>query len=246
MIRTAALAAAASLAVASAASAQNFSGLSFDAGVGLRYSPEYVGSDDYDAKPWLILRNVSFAPTASGTPANGFHISPSANYVGKRDSSDNDKLEGLDDIDRTVELGVRAGYRFGQLDTFVAVRKGLGGHKGVVGEVGVDYTIPVSPKLTLTTGLEAEYGNGRYADAYFGVSDEESARSGYDAFDAGGGFNAIAADVGARYELNDDWAVLGQVRVSRLIGDAADSPIVEDRDRYSVGLGVVRHFSFSF
>lgn len=247
-----AFAAAAPLALALAAApagAQSLSapsGLSFDLGAGLRYAPEYVGADDSEGRPWLILRNVSFAATASGDPAEGFYVAPSANYVGKRDEGDSDRLEGLDEVDATVELGVKAGYRFGPLDAYGTVRKGFGGHKGVVAELGLQHRAPLSVRLTLTSALEAQYGNDRYMDAYFSVDDDESARSGLDAYDAGGGFRSVSASLGLRYQATENVAVVGDLRVARLVGDAADSPIVEDKEQVSVGLGVVRHFSFRF
>lgn len=245
----AAATAAALLLAASAAGAQSISaprGLSFDAGAGLRYAPDYVGADDSEAKPWLILRNVSFSPTPAGEPANGFHIAPSADYVGKRDEDDSDRLKGLDEVKASVELGVKAGYRFGPFDAYAGVRKAVSGHKGVVGEVGLSHRAPLTEKLTLTSALEAQYGNDRYMDAYFGVNAEESARSGLAQYDADGGFRSASLSLGLRYQATEAWAVVGDVRYAKLMGDAADSPIVEDRDQVSVGIGAVRHFSFGF
>lgn len=249
MIRIPALAAAAAavtLTLASGAGAQTLSGVSFDAGAGFRYSPDFVGSEDYDAKPWLILRNVSLSNAPAGDPASGFHIAPSASYVGKRDSDDHERLRGIDDVDASVELGLKAGYRFGAIDTYGAVRKAVNGHDGVVGEVGATYRTPLRDRLTLTSGVEAKYGNDRYMDAYFDVTPEESAASGLAAFDAKGGLRSVGVEFEVRYQANDDWAMISELRAARLVGDAADSPITEDKNQYSIGLGIVRTFNFRF
>ena len=246
MSRLAILAAAAGTLICSGAQAQSVSGLSFDVGAGLRYAPEYPGADRNEARPWLILRDLSFSPEPAGAPADGFHFGPSANYVSARDADDDSDLRGLDKVDATVELGVKAGYRFGPTDAYAAVRKGLGGHRGVTGEFGLRHSTPLSDRLTLNSGLEARYGNDRYMDAYFGVTPAESAASGFAIYEPSGGISSVGASLELRYQATDTIAVLGQVRMSRLVGDAADSPVVQDRDQLSAGVGVVRHFSFRF
>lgn len=246
MTRLAPLAAAAAILLATGASAQAVSGVSFDAGAGLRYAPDYLGSEDHEAKPWLILRNLSFSDAPAGAPADGFHIAPSADYVGGRDPKDNDHLAGLDKIDRSIELGVKAGYRMGPVDGYAAIRKGFGGSSGVVGELGLKHRAELSDRLSLTSGIEAQYGDDKYMDTWFGVSPAEAAASGLAAYEPAGGVRSVSASLEMRYQATDAIAVLGQVRAGRLVGDAADSPVVQDKNQLSVGLGVVRHFSFKF
>ncbi|HIC65010.1 MAG TPA: MipA/OmpV family protein, partial [Paracoccus sp.] len=50
----------------------------------------------------------------------------------------------------------------------------------------------------------------------------------------------------ARYAINDKTAILGEVEYGKLIGDAADSPIVQDDYQPALRLGIVRKFSFGF
>ena len=246
MSRLVILAAAVGILTCSGASAQAVSGVSFDAGAGLRYAPEYLGADKNKANPWLILRDLSFSAAPPGTPTDGFYVGPSANYVSARDTDDNSDLRGLAKVAATVELGVQAGYRLGPVDGYVTVRKGLGGHKGVAGEFGVRHSAPLSDRLTLNSGLEARYGNARYMDAYFGVTPDQSASSGLAAYEPSGGIRSVGASLELRYQASDTIAFLGQVRTARLVGDAADSPVVQDRSQLSAGVGVVRHFSFRF
>ena len=49
-----------------------------------------------------------------------------------------------------------------------------------------------------------------------------------------------------RYQMAPDNAILGRVKAERLIGDAADSPLVEDRDQVTVGIGFVHTFRYRF
>ena len=70
--------------------------------------------------------------------------------------------------------------------------------------------------------------------------------SGLPASAPGGGLNEAAITFEARYAINDTTAVLGEVRYGKLIGDAGDSPVVQEEYQPSLRLGVTRRFSFGF
>lgn len=214
--------------------------LTLDAGLGVELGPKYPGADEGQTTPWLILRN------GAADEGAGFSISPSFGLKGKRDAGDGDGLAGLDEIDRAVELGLRLGYGFGPVSTYATVRRGFGGHEGITGAVGAKYRTELSPELTLWSGVQAVYGNGAFNDTYFGVTEAESAASGLPPTSIGGGFNEAALTFEARYALGDATAILGEVRYARLIGDAADSPVVQEEYQPSLRLGLVRRFSFGF
>lgn len=219
--------------------------ISLDLGVGAAYKPTYPGSDEHETTPWLIFRNLEVNGSGGG-PGDGFSITPSFNYVGQRDSDDDDRLTGLDEVDRTLEFGIKATYRTGPTRAYVTARKGFGGHEGVTGEFGAEYRIDYSDRLTMWAGLEAGYGNEDYNQTYFGVTPAEAGRTNYDVYEPGGGINSAAAKLEARYDLTPNTAVMGEVKFSRVIGDAADSPIVLDENQPSVRLGIVRTLNFGF
>lgn len=214
--------------------------LTLDAGLGVELGPKYPGADEGQTTPWLILRN------GAADEGAGFSISPSFGLKGKRDAGDGDGLAELDEIDRAVELGLRLGYGFGPVSTYATVRRGFGGHEGITGAVGAKYRTELSPELTLWSGVQAVYGNGAFNDTYFGVTEAESVASGLPETSIGGGFNEAALTFEARYALGDATAILGEVRYARLIGDAADSPVVQEEYQPSLRLGLVRRFSFGF
>jgi outer membrane protein len=218
---------------------------SADVGLGVSYGPDYPGSDDGEASPWVIFRNAGFG-TLGGDQAQGFGISPSFNTVGERESDDSADLAGLDDINRAYELGLRVSYGMGPITAYGTVRRGFDGHEGLTGEIGAKYRTDLSDRITLWSGAQLGYGNDTYNQTYFGVTDSESASSGLDAYAPGGGFNEAAITFEARYELNETTALLGEVRYGKLIGDAADSPVVQEEYQPSLRLGVTRRFSFGF
>ncbi len=219
--------------------------LSFDLGLGAVYKPSYRGSDELEASPWLIMRNLRVGGVG-GEKSDGFSLSPSVDLVGTRDSDDDERLTGLDEIDRAYELGLKGTYKVGATTAYGTMRKGFGGHKGVTGELGATYRFETTDRMTFWAGVEAGYGNGKYNETYFGISDDEAARTDFSAYSLDGGFNSAAVSLEGRYELNSNTAILGAVKFSRIIGDAADSPIVEDRNQPSVKLGIVRTLNFAF
>ncbi|MFB9225228.1 MipA/OmpV family protein [Paracoccus cavernae] len=229
--------------------AQDLSGyaLSFDLGLGAEYSPEYMGSDEKDVSPWIILRNASLGRQgAAGETTDGFSVLPSFNYVGRRDPNDHDALEGMENISAAGEVGVRLGYDLGPSTSYVTLRKGFGGHHGLRGELGTKYDFRANDRLTFTGRANANYGNDDFAETYFGVTDAEAATSRYAAYRPDGGFHSVAVSLEARYAMTDTLAVLGEIEYERLIGDAADSPLVEDKGQPSIKLGIVRRFDFRF
>lgn len=219
--------------------------VSVDLGLGAAVGPTFPGSENAETTPWLIWRNVRIGDGPSAGQG-GFAISPSFNIVGPRDAADDADLVGLNEIDRSYELGVKVSFGSGPVSTYGAVRKGVGGHEGLVGEVGAKYRTDLSDRMTLWSGLEVGYGNSDYNGTYFGLTPAESATSGYADYAPGGGFNTAAIKFEARYALTDSLALLGEVEYGKLIGDAADSPIVQEDYQPSLRLGIVRRFSFGF
>ena len=88
---------------------------------------------------------------------------------------------------------------------------------------------PVAPQVTLAGGAAFTYGSGNYMDEYFGVTPNDSLASGLPVYVPGAGMRDVRAWATAFYHLTLQWHVGAGVMYSRLVGDAADSPIVADR-----------------
>ncbi|KGJ04974.1 outer membrane protein [Paracoccus halophilus] len=247
MIRTTALALLAAAALTAPAGAQSFMGMdqvSFDAGLGVTYGPDYMGGDDGEASPWFILQNLTIG-TDEGEK-QGFAVLPSFGYRGDRESDDIDYLEGMDDIDRAGEVGVMLRYINGPFTSYGTLRKGFGGHDGVLGEIGTKYRYDANDKLTLWTAAELQLADDEFTGTYFGVTPGESASSGFRSYDPSGGAYAAEISVEARYMLTPNTSLMGKVSYGRLLNDAADSPLVQDKDQPSISIGVARRLNFRF
>lgn len=224
---------------------------------GAAFTPDYFGSRDYSFGPDLefslnyarLPGGRVFGTTDANDPRYGFGLRGSFRYIGERKVASHPELTGLNDIDRTFELGLGLGYTSRSFDAFADLRYGVIGHEGFVGELGADVKYHASDRLILSLGPRMLLGSDDYAATYFGVSAAEAA-AGYvgGAYDASGGVLSAGIELGATYRFNDDWGVKAAVKWHRFTGDAASSPIVEagERDQYGVRIGITRRFTLGF
>ena len=267
MLRIAALALALTTVAASAQDAERFAlgdpvvstqgagsaiGFTLRAGVGVQ--PDYFGADQGEAAPifggtlnYLQLGGFTFGDPDPLFVPTGPAFNASFRYIGERDDEDGE-LRGLDDVDATLELGGGLSYSTGDLRVFGDVRYGFFGHEAFVGEIGADFFLRPTDRLTLRAGPRALFGTDDYAQTYFGVSPREAAASGgrFGSFDAEGGLISAGVEFGAGYQISQNWGVDAVVTYERLQGDAADSPIAVDDGQVSASIGVTRRFTLGF
>lgn len=252
-------ASAAALLILAAPSAQAEDGTQdqyvFDLGLGVMAKPRYPGSDEVIAVPFPIISVGKFFIPGVGDVIDEdkgtrrFSIYPSFNFNGKREASDSNELEGMEDVDWALEVGLGAAYRHDWLRGFVEVRQGFNGYSGQVAEFGVDFIASPTEDLELMIGPRAGWGSEDYMQTYFGISQKDEANSPvYDqTYDAEAGFNTVGLAANARYSLTDDVTFHLRGGWDRLIGDAGDSPIVKEgsTNQFYGGAGISYEFGFS-
>ncbi len=218
--------------------------------------PDYEGSDDYEVgfKPIINVRRSGSRewlalPDDKGGFAlyetHNFRIGPAFGFVWERDSGDNRALRGLDDVDFTFEAGVFAEYwPTENLRTRFEVLQGLGGHEGLVANFSADAVWRPSERWLFTVGPRLTVVSDEYADSYFSIGVGESA-IGLPAYDAEGGLHSAGVGASATYRWTPQVALKLYAEYDRLLGDAADSPIVDDlgsEDQFTVGVGASYRF----
>ena len=228
--------------------------LGFTLGAGVGTAPEYFGSDDNEARGSLnfALNHLRIGRFEFGDPdplfqPEGLGVIGSFRYIGERDDDDSSELEGLDDVDASLELGAGLRYATQSYQVFGVARYGVVGHNAWVGEIGADAFARPTDRLTLRIGPRALFGSESFNETYFGITGDEADASGsLGAFDPDGGLVSTGVEVGAGYRLGGNWGVDAAVRYDRLRDDASDSPIVEDVDQLTARIGVTRRFTFGF
>jgi outer membrane protein len=233
--------------------------LAFSAVFGVQVSPPYFGSDEMDFGPSFRggLGAIRVGPINysggedSSDPyrrANGFGYGVAFRFIGPRNSDDYDELDGLDDIDATVEIGGAVGYVWPNLEALVDARYGFGGSNGWVSEARLNYVARPTDNIAIRIGPRVLWGSDNYTDTYFGVTESESEDSSFAEYDPGAGLVSAGLEAIATYRLSDSWWLEGAVKWLQFQGDAADSPIVEQgsNDWTQVRIGLRRNFTLRF
>ena len=227
-----------------------------DLGAGVMAKPRYPGSDEVIAVPFPIISVGKFFIPGVGEVISEderikrFSIYPSFNFNGKRDSSDSDDLAGLEDVDWALEVGLGMAYRHDWIRGFVEVRQGFNGYTGQVADFGIDFIANPTEDLQVMVGPRAGWGSDGYMNTYFGITAAEAADPDplyNQSYDAEAGFHTVGVAATASYDLNEEFTFHLRGGWDRLIGDAADSPIVKEgsADQFYGGAGISYEFRFS-
>lgn len=150
------------------------------------------------------------------------------------------RLAGMGEIEASAEFGVFAGY--GPLT--LQVQRGLGsdGHQGWRAALAVEHPIMLSQRAGLSLGASVHWADERYLQSYFGVNTAQAAATDFRLYTPKAGLHAADLSVGLEYQLSARWSVQSALVWTRLLEQAADSPLVEREGDASAVLGLVYRF----
>ncbi|CUW23812.1 MltA-interacting protein MipA [Serratia grimesii] len=220
---------------------------------GIAVAPLYQGASIYSAVPLYDLQagydNPTWGDFSLGLggaswqlPLSGpFGIALLAGYDGGRDENiktlggRKNRLKGMGDLDGAFEAGIELSYKFEPFRTYIRgmqatkARQYGGedlGHTAYI-DVGVAALYPLSDALSLSADLTTTWANKGYQRGYFGVTQQQAQHSAFDAYRPGSGFKQVMLNTALNYQLTREIAFQGGVGIYTLLGDAANSPIVE-------------------
>lgn len=234
-------------------------GLHGSIGVGVGVKPEYEGAKDHKT---ALMPNINlfygdtFFLTGMKAGANllqyktGQGVSITAGPLlalrGGRNQDDNDALRGLGDIDRALDAGGFVRFRKQGWQASVDVRQNVTDtDQGATVNFSAGHGVPLSQKLRLRANLDATWASSDYMKTFYGVDALQSAQSGIAQYEAGSGLKHVGASLMADYSISREWAGFASLRYKRLLGDAADSPIVTnfgEKDQVSASIGIKYRF----
>ncbi|WP_162914277.1 MipA/OmpV family protein [Taklimakanibacter lacteus] len=206
-------------------------------GGGGAYLPDYEGSDDYEFQPFpfasIVYDDFVFisGPSLGVNLLNheGLKAGPIARYSFGRDEDDNNALEGLGDVDDSIELGGFIKYEIGIWSAGLTVTQDVaGGHEGLLAEATTGVAFALTENLRSSLEASASWADSNYMETYFGISSSQAASSGYGEYEADSGFKDAGVTFGLDYRITESIGIGGRAQYKRLLGDAADSPIVAD------------------
>ena len=225
-----------------------------DLGAGILAQPRYPGSDETIFAPYPLIAVSKFFIPGYGNAGGGegdnrrLSIYPSFNYIGTRKASDSNELEGMKDVDWAIEAGLGVSYRYNWIRGFAEVRQGFNGYSGQVANFGIDLIGNPTEVLEVRFGPRAGWGSQNYMETYFGITQKDADNSPlYDkTYKADAGFNTVGLAGSATYDLDERWKLSAIVGWDRMVGDAGNSPIVEEgsENQWYAGAGVTYRFAF--
>lgn len=160
-------------------------------------------------------------------------------FIEPRSESDDARLNGLGDVKRTAHAELFGIYTYQFISARASVLTDIAGNgRGTVATFDVMGRYQPIPDLTLSAGPGLTWASSKYNETYFGVTSEQSARSGLPTFSAGAGLNQLRFSINGAYRIATHWNVGASVSFAWLRGDATDSPITEKTSQITYGLFV--------
>ena len=157
-----------------------------------------------------------------------------ASSIRERDDVEDNQVDELKSVDPSVMLGLIAGYDFlatpqNDLALEVEGRQDVANDNGFLGTIRGRYGRLFAERWRLDTLVATTWASEDYMSSYFGIDAGDAARSGLDQFNADEGFKEVAFGASLTYRFLERWSTTVTGLYTRLIGDAEDSPVVEDR-----------------
>ena len=214
-------------------------------------TPKYEGADSYHVTPGGVVdiryRDIAFFSVGEGLGVNllrgdTYRAGVAVTYDLGRDDNDDFRIRGLGDIDPTPEAKLFAQVVILPVVIAADVRRGIGGHDGWIGDLGLYMPLSASDTFVAFAGPSITLADQDYMDSYFSVSPGQAERSRLPAFQADAGFKNANFGVTAVYFISDNWLVVADAAVEQLLGDAAHSPVTQSRTQFTFDLSIAYRF----
>ncbi|MFC0283690.1 MipA/OmpV family protein [Camelimonas abortus] len=171
-----------------------------------------------------------------------------AGYNGGRYSGQERRLRGLKDAGWSLQPGVFVDvWPADFLRLRAELRYAVGNAHGFVGMLGADFVQNVD-RFTFAIGPRLKWGGSKYNHDVYGVRFQDALlTAGFvQPYKAGGGATAIGVTASASYAWSDAFTTTIYGAYDRLVGPAADSPIVRrygSRNQYTAGVSAAYSFT---
>jgi outer membrane protein len=238
------------------------------AGGGLILAPAFTGAKGYSlmAVPdvRVTYKDLFFANIRDGIGyaafnQDGWRIGPVATYTFRRSErrggnifqvagSNDNSLQGMGDVPGTFSLGGFIEYSLKPYKIGLRVNKGVTGHYGLAAEARASYGGTLTyggPPLIYSFGPHVRFGDRTYNNAYWGVSQEQSARSGLAPYSAEAGITAYGVNGFAMLPVTKSVSVTLIAGFDRLAPPVTNSSLIRSRgsqNQAMSGLSVIYEF----
>jgi outer membrane protein len=208
-------------------------------GLGPGVAPQYEGSDDYSLVP-IPFVSVKFSndmnilwvanlARANLIPSRTWMAGPMLQYIRERNHVDNNKVDKLDTVDASLMAGGFVGFRIDQFSLSLEAMQDIAdGNDGAIVRLRGGYHLPISKVWSASINAFTTWADSDYMSAYFGINQSNANKSGLKTFNADSGFKDVGISLPVTYSPWEHWSIMGAVAYKRMLGDAEDSPVVDD------------------
>ncbi len=214
--------------------------------------PKFEGGKHYQGEPSLILDirygDIAFLSDGEGAGVNlirgkNYRAGVALGYDLGRDQHDDARLKGLGNIGAAPEGKLFAEYFLSPVVISATLHQAIGGHNGLLGDIGAYIPLPFFDRqLIVFTGPTVTFADGEYMRSYFGISARQAAATSFRQFTPHGGLKSTGWGATSIYLLDEHWLIDCELAAERLLADAADSPIIERRWQFALGLNLGYRF----
>ena len=236
-------------------------GWSFTIGAGAGVAPDYEGSDDYTFVPIPVLRAdwdnrfielFGFKVTSNVINHPNWRLGPAFNFRNGYNGIEDDRVSDLTNRGSTMEGGLVGGYVLplfeeSSLDLSLLWLHALGGkgHDGWTFEPSVTFASPITERWGMSLGSTFAYSSGNFNSHFFSVNSSEAASARLDNFDADANARTFAINGSVSYKITDSWNVTALAEWKKMLSNANDSPVVDQRGSGDQGFfGVFTSYTF--
>ncbi|WP_187830384.1 MipA/OmpV family protein [Siccirubricoccus phaeus] len=219
-------------------------------GAGALIGPAYPGSEGSRVRP-LPLVDIAYRANLPGLDTiflntqqglgivalryGPFSLGGSLGFAPGRDQDLGGRLRGMGDIDAGPRGSLFLHGNFGPLLLSVQADRAFGDQEGTTVTLGATYRRRLTPSLSLAGHLGASWADEDHMQEWFGVTPLQASRTAFPSYRPEAGFRNVTASLSGNYLFSERWVLNATIGVTRLLGDAADSPIVQ-RETQPFGL----------
>jgi outer membrane protein len=179
---------------------------------------------------------------------NGFALGSQLALELGRDSDDADLLQQLQmpDIGYGASLGAHLEHSAtigpAPLTTLLRLRQRSGSERGALADIRLELGVFGTDTLGLQTYIQATWGNRRALMSDFGIKPANAAVINMASYAPDTGIRDTVVGLAGKIDLNRKWMVVAAVERKQLRGDAASSPITEQKNTSILTLGSLHRF----
>lgn len=156
---------------------------------------------------------------------------------------DADSIDGLDTFGPSAEARLGWEYSAGPWSLNASLSQALGsGHEGLYGQLSGSWRKRLGRRGFLAVGPTVRFGNDQYMNAFYGVTERESGRTGLGEFEASAGLESAGVQGIVSVPFIGSWRLTAVMQLSVLTGDAADSTLTARESQAFFLTAITRQF----